>query len=60
MGAEVVTIGETMILLYGEDTTAPLRFGERLMLDFAGADSNFAIAFQRFLTRGLVAALGKG
>src|SRR5437867_4340485 len=47
MGAEVVTIGETMILLYGEDTTAPLRFGERLMLDFAGADSNFAIAMSR-------------
>ena len=47
MGAEIVTIGETMILLYGEDTTAPLRFGEPLMLDFAGADSNFAIAMSR-------------
>jgi 2-dehydro-3-deoxygluconokinase len=47
MGAEIVTIGETMILLYGEDTTAPLRLGERLMLDFAGADSNFAIAMSR-------------
>lgn len=46
-GADVVTIGETMILLYGEDTTAPLRFGERLCLDFAGADSNFAIAMSR-------------
>ena len=42
-----MTIGETMILLYGEDTTAPLRFGERLCLDFAGADSNFAIAMSR-------------
>jgi len=42
-----VTIGETMVLLYGEDTTAPLRFGERLKLDFAGADSNFAIAMSR-------------
>ena len=42
-----MTIGETMILLYGEDTTAPLRFGERLKLDFAGADSNFAIAMSR-------------
>ena len=47
MGAEIVTIGETMVLLYGEDTTAPLRFGERLKLDFAGADSNFAIAMSR-------------
>ncbi len=47
MGAEIVTIGETMVLLYGEDTTAPLRLGERLMLDFAGADSNFAIAMSR-------------
>ena len=47
MGAEVVTIGETMILLYGEDTNAPLQLGERLMLDFAGADSNFAIAMSR-------------
>src|SRR5438105_1174716 len=47
MGAEIVTIGETMVLLYGEDTTAPLRFGERLKLDFAGADSNFAIALCR-------------
>src|SRR6266566_4780065 len=47
MGADIVTIGETMILLYGEDTTAPLRFGERLCLDFAGADSNFAIAMSR-------------
>jgi len=46
-GAEIVTIGETMVLLYGEDTTAPLRFGERLNLDFAGADSNFAIAMSR-------------
>jgi len=45
--AEIVTIGETMILLYGEDTTAPLRFGDRLFLDFAGADSNFAIAMSR-------------
>ncbi len=42
-----MTIGETMVLLYGEDTTAPLRLGERLMLDFAGADSNFAIAMSR-------------
>ena len=42
-----MTIGETMILLYAEDTTAPLRLGERLMLDFAGADSNFAIAMSR-------------
>ena len=42
-----MTIGETMVLLYGEDTTAPLRFGERLNLDFAGADSNFAIAMSR-------------
>ena len=42
-----MTIGETMVLLYGEDTTAPLRFGERLKLDFAGADSNFAIAMSR-------------
>ncbi len=47
MGAEIVTIGETMVLLYGEDTTAPLQFGERLKLDFAGADSNFAIAMSR-------------
>jgi len=47
MGAEIVTIGETMILLYGEDATAPLRFGGRLKLDFAGADSNFAIAMSR-------------
>ncbi len=47
MGAEIVAIGETMVLLYGEDTTAPLRFGERLKLDFAGADSNFAIAMSR-------------
>ena len=46
-GADIVTIGETMILLYGEDTTAALRFGERLCLDFAGADSNFAIAMSR-------------
>jgi 2-dehydro-3-deoxygluconokinase len=46
-GAEIVTIGETMILLYGEDTTGPLRFGDRLVLDFAGADSNFAIAMSR-------------
>ena len=42
-----MTIGETMILLYGEDTRAPLRFGERLNLDYAGADSNFAIAMSR-------------
>ena len=42
-----MTIGETMVLLYGEDTTAPLRLGERLNLDFAGADSNFAIAMSR-------------
>src|SRR5207248_5549397 len=47
MGAEILTIGATMVLLYGEDTTAPLRFGERLKLDFAGADSNFAIAMSR-------------
>src|SRR5438105_14762240 len=47
MRAEIVTIGEPMVLLYGEDTTAPLRFGERLKLDFAGADSNFAIAMSR-------------
>src|SRR5437660_12921305 len=47
MGAEIVTIGETMVLLYGEDTTTPLQFGERLKLDFAGADSNFAIAMSR-------------
>src|SRR6059058_1812093 len=47
MGAEIVTIGETMVLLYGEDTTAPLRFGDRLFVDFAGADSNFAIAMSR-------------
>src|SRR2546429_228831 len=47
MGAEIVTIGETMVLLYGEDTTASLRFGERLNLDYAGADSNFAIAMSR-------------
>ena len=42
-----MTIGETMVLLYGEDTTTPLQFGERLKLDFAGADSNFAIAMSR-------------
>ncbi len=45
--AEVVTIGETMILLYAENVGAPLRLGERLCLDFAGADSNFAIAMSR-------------
>jgi 2-dehydro-3-deoxygluconokinase len=45
--AEVVTVGETMILLYGEDPTAPLRLGDALRLDFAGADSNFAIAMTR-------------
>src|SRR2546429_7364428 len=47
MGAEIVTIGETMILLYAEDRTAPLRLGGCLMLDFGGADSNFAIAMSR-------------
>ncbi|HVD47917.1 MAG TPA: sugar kinase [Candidatus Limnocylindria bacterium] len=46
-GADIVTIGETMILLYGEDTPAPIRLGERLCLDFGGADSNFAIAMSR-------------
>ena len=54
-----MTIGETMILLYGEDTTAPLRLGERLMLDFAGADSNFAIAMSRLGYRsGWISRLG--
>src|SRR5207237_8379233 len=37
----------TTILLSAEDTAAPLQLGERLMLDFAGADSNFAIAMSR-------------
>jgi 2-dehydro-3-deoxygluconokinase len=46
-GPEILTVGETMILLYAEDTTAPLRLGDRLCLDFAGADSNFAIAMSR-------------
>ncbi|MDQ2944286.1 MAG: sugar kinase [Candidatus Dormibacteraeota bacterium] len=45
--ADILTIGETMILLYGEDSTAPLRLGDRLCVDFAGADSNFAIAMSR-------------
>ena len=45
--ADIVTIGETMVLLYAEDTTGPLRLGDRLCLDFAGADSNFAIAMSR-------------
>ena len=36
-----------MVLLYGEDATSPLRLGDRLRLDFAGADSNFAIAMSR-------------
>jgi 2-dehydro-3-deoxygluconokinase len=42
-----VTVGETMILLYGEDAGRPLHLGDTLRLDFAGADSNFAIAMTR-------------
>src|SRR5438552_16404643 len=36
-----------MILLYAEDPASPLRFGDRLHLGYAGADSNFAIAMSR-------------
>ena len=45
--ADILTIGETMVLFYAEDTTGPSRLGDRLCLDFAGADSNFAIAMSR-------------
>ena len=58
-GPEILTVGETMILLYAEDMTAPLRLGGRLCLDFAGADSNFAIAMSRLGYRsGWISRLG--
>jgi 2-dehydro-3-deoxygluconokinase len=58
-GPEILTVGETMILFYAEDRTEPLRLGDRLCLDFAGADSNFAIAMSRLGYRsGWISRLG--
>jgi 2-dehydro-3-deoxygluconokinase len=43
----VITIGETMILLYPREVDAALSEAEQLVVEVAGADSNFAIAMAR-------------
>lgn len=44
---EVISLGETMVLLYPRDLSAPLADVRELVVDIAGADSNFAIAMTR-------------
>ena len=44
---EIISLGETMVLLYPPDLTTPLNSVRQLMVDVAGADSNFAIAMAR-------------
>lgn len=44
---EVISLGETMILLYPPDLSTPLAEATTLAVDVAGADSNFAIAMSR-------------
>lgn len=46
-GPEVVTLGETMVLLYSSDPAVQLADARQLAMDCAGADSNFAIAMTR-------------
>ena len=46
-GPEVVTMGETMVLLYSSDPAVQLADTRQLTMDCAGADSNFAIAMTR-------------
>ncbi len=43
----IVTLGETMILLYPSDPGVPLAEARLLTMDAAGADTNFAIAMTR-------------
>src|SRR5205809_2083622 len=43
----VITLGESMILLYPRNVDASLRETEELVVEVAGADSNFAIAITR-------------
>jgi 2-dehydro-3-deoxygluconokinase len=44
---EVISLGETMVLLYPRDLSASLADVRELVVDVAGADSNFAIAMSR-------------
>src|SRR2546428_3639333 len=43
----VITLGESMILLYPRNVEASLSETEELVVEVAGADSNFAIAMTR-------------
>src|SRR5438094_3036284 len=43
----VITLGESMILLYPRNVDASLSETEELVVEVAGADSNFAIAMTR-------------